>query len=57
LGKIELYLFNPIKHGYIRELKDYKWGSYRFRLKREFDYLDEIRKKYPWDKVNVKDDF
>ena len=56
-ARLNYIYFNPVKHGYIKEAKDYAWGSYRFRLKEEIDCLNKIRKEYPWDKVNVKDDF
>ena len=48
---------NPVKHGYVKDIRDYLWCSYRFRLKVESNYLSEIKEKYPWNKVNVKDDF
>ncbi len=55
--RLNYIYFNPVKHGYTEEASNYMWGSYTFRLKGEFDYLDMIREQYPWDKVVVKDDF
>ncbi|MCJ7458917.1 MAG: transposase [candidate division Zixibacteria bacterium] len=56
-ARLNYIYYNPVKHGYIKEAGDYLWSSYRFRLKEEFNYLNEIKEKYPWDKVKVKDDF
>jgi putative transposase len=28
-------LYNPVKHGYVQDLKDYPWSSFNDRLKRE----------------------
>lgn len=56
-ARLNYIYFNPVKHGYVEEAGNYIWGSYTFRLKEEFDYLDMIKEKYPCDKVVVKDDF
>ena len=56
-ARLNYIYFNPVKHGYVEEASNYMWGSYTFRIKEDFDYLDMIREKYPWDKVIVKDDF
>ena len=49
--------FNPVKHGLIEKAEDWKFGSYYYRYKTEEEYLQNLRKKYPFDKVKVKDDF
>ena len=36
---------------------DWKFGSYYERIKVEKEEMEELRKKYKWDKVKVKDDF
>jgi len=56
-ARLNYIYFNPVKHGYVKEASDYLWGSYRVRLKAESYYLNELREKYPWDKIKVKDDF
>ena len=56
-ARLNYIYFNPLKHGYVKEANNYMWGSYRFRLKEEFDYLNKLKEKYPWNRVIVKDDF
>ena len=56
-ARLNYIYFNPVKHGYVKEAEDYLWGSYRNRLIKEGDYLNQIKKQYPWDKIIVKDDF
>ncbi len=48
---------NPTKHGYVEDEADWKFGSYYTRIKNERDLLIEIGKRYPFDKVSIKDDF
>jgi len=48
---------NPTKHGYVEDAADWKFGSYYLRMKNEKGLLVEIGKKYPCDKVKVKDNF
>ena len=48
---------NPVKHDYVENASDWKFGSYYYRLENEREMLAEIEKKYPCDKVNVFDDF
>ncbi len=56
-ARLNYIYFNPVKHGYVKEAETYLWGSYRQRLVKENDYLNEIKKKYPWNKIIVRDDF
>ncbi len=46
--------FNPVKHGYVNDPKDWKFGSYYFRVRREEELLNEITKKYPCDKLELE---
>ena len=48
---------NSAKHGYVEDAADWKFGSYYTRIKNEKGLLIEIGKKYPCDKVQVKDDY
>jgi len=56
-ARLNYIYFNPVKHGYVERAEDYMFGSYYYRVKNEKRYLDEIKERYPWDKVNVKDSF
>lgn len=52
------YLWNnPVKHGLVKKAEDWKYGSYYYRYQKEKEYLQNLRKNYPFDKVKVKDDF
>ena len=55
--RLNYIYYNPVKHGYVEEAGDYLWGSYRLRLQIEPDHLNQMKEKYPWDKIKVKDDF
>ncbi len=56
-ARLNYIYFNPVKHGYVEIAEDYIFGSYHYRIKIEKGYLEEIKGKYPWDRVNVKDNF
>lgn len=47
---------NPVKHGYVQNPAEYKFGSFIERMK-EFVKVEKFLTKYPSDKCNVKDDF
>ena len=53
--RISYIWFNPVKHGYVNDPKDWKYGSYYYRIKENTDKLKEIVKKCPFDKVKVFD--
>jgi len=52
------YLWNnPVKHGLVEKAEDWEYGSFYYRYQKGKEYIDNLRKEYPFDKVNVKDDF
>jgi putative transposase len=55
--RLNYIYYNPVRHGYIEEAGDYLGGSYRLRLQTEPDHLNQMKEKYPWDKIKVKDNF
>jgi putative transposase len=48
---------NPVKHGYVKNPIEWKFGSYYHRFKNESEYLTQIRKKYPSDRINIDDNY
>ena len=46
--------FNPLKHGYVDDPKDWKFGSYYYRYDQKADEMKEIVQKYPWDKLDLE---
>lgn len=49
------YLYhNPVKHGYVEKAEDYPFGSYYARMKIERLYLERLKKKYPFDKLDLE---
>jgi putative transposase len=56
-ARLNYIWFNPVKHGYVEDPKDWKFGSYFYRYKDEQNYMENIRIKYPYDKAKIKDDF
>ena len=55
-ARLNYIYYNPVKHGYVEKAKDYKWGSFYFRYREEKGYIEELREKFPFDEVNIKDD-
>ncbi len=49
--------YNPVKHGYVDSPEKWKFGSYYFRFKDDNDEMIKIFEKYPFDKLEIKDDF
>lgn len=47
--------FNPVKHGYVDDPKDWKFGSYYYRYDKEADELKEITRKFPCDKLDFEE--
>ena len=56
-ARLNYIFYNPVKHGYVKDAKDYKWGSYYYRYKYQKDYLLTLRKTYKWDMISVPDSF
>ncbi len=49
--------YNPVKHGYVSEPQEWEYGSFRQRFVKEKEYLSTIKKDYPFDKLQIDDDF
>ena len=56
-ARLNYIWFNPVKHKLVEKAEDWKFGSYYYRYRKEKEYLKKLKKKYPFDKVKVKDDF
>ncbi|RPI13299.1 MAG: hypothetical protein EHM58_18765 [Ignavibacteriae bacterium] len=56
-ARLNYIWFNPVKHGYVEFAEDWIHGSYYKRVKEEKEYLDSIKEKYPFDKINIDDNF
>jgi len=53
----EKYIWcNPVKHGYVTDPTQWRFGSFFHRAK-DWSGVKDIIEKYPWDRVGVKDDF
>ncbi len=55
--RLNYVYFNSVKHGYVLHPKEYPFGSYFYRYERFAKELKELECKYPFERVNVKDDF
>jgi len=52
------YLYNnPVKHGYVQNAQDYKWGSFYIRYYRDKEYMEKLLNDFPYDIVKVIDDY
>ncbi|MBC8179557.1 transposase [candidate division KSB1 bacterium] len=47
--------YNPVKHGYVKKSEDYKFCSYGYYYEKNKEDVIEIMKKYPFDRVKVKE--
>lgn len=56
-ARLNYIYFNPVKHGYVEFPENYLFGSYHYRVGVEKEYLESLRRDYPWDKIKVKDDY
>ncbi|MBC8180547.1 transposase [candidate division KSB1 bacterium] len=52
--RINYIWFNPVKHGYVEDPIDWKFGSYYYRFKDDPDYIKKIVKKYPCDIIDLE---
>lgn len=48
--------YNPVKHRYVENPEDWQFGSYQARVLVEADEIERIKREYPWDKLNIKND-
>lgn len=58
-ARLNYIYYNPVKHGYVNNANDYPYSSYRTRIaeKGQRELLKLMKQKYPFDRINVKDDF
>ena len=53
-ARLNYLWFNPVKHGYLEHPKDYPFGSYYNRYRNEKEYLKNLEKQYPFDKLDLE---
>jgi putative transposase len=52
------YLYNnPVKHRYVQNAQDYRWGSFPIRYNLERAYVEKLAQEFPCDALNIHDDF
>lgn len=56
-ARLNYIYYNPIKHGYTNNIANYIWCSYNNRMAKEKAYLDNLHEKYPFEGINVKDEY
>lgn len=56
-ARLNYIWFNPVKHSYVEDPEDWIHGSYFLRIRNENEYLDMLKKRYPFDKLKIGDDF
>ena len=47
--------YNPVKHGYVTKIEDYKFCSYKDYFEKDEDEMLFTMKKYKFDKVKVRE--
>ncbi len=55
-ARINYIWFNPVKHKYVLQPQEWRFGSYAARTKAGYD-KEDIIKKYPFNDLSIKDDF
>jgi|TARA_B100000315_G_scaffold28113_1_gene23928 putative transposase len=56
-ARLNYIWYNPAKHAYVENAEEWKFGSYASRIENEKEELEKLRKKFPCNKVKVRDDF
>jgi putative transposase len=56
-ARLNYIFYNPVKHGYVQNAEDYKWGSFYIRYREDGAYMERLWKEFPFDGVNIKDDY
>jgi len=56
-ARLNYIWMNPVKHGYVDSPEKWKFGSYYYRFKEEAEEIKQLMKKYPFDKLKIRDDF
>ncbi|MDW7679596.1 MAG: transposase [bacterium] len=55
-ARINYIWFNPVKHKYVTEAENWKYGSF-FERAKEWKNVKGIVEQYPFEKLNIDDDF
>ncbi len=55
-ARLNYIWFNPVKHGYVENPEDWRFGSYHLRFENNQDLADIID-GYRFDKLKIEDDF
>ncbi len=56
--RLNYLYYNPIKHGYVTDLREYRWSSFHETLEtRGREALVRQYQKYPFDELEIPDDF
>ena len=56
-ARLNYIWFNPVKHGYVENPEEWKYGSYYNRYQIELKEMENQIDKYPFNKLNIDDDF
>jgi len=56
-ARLNYIYYNSVKHGYVENPEEYNFGSYYYRKDLKKDFFNKLKRDYPFDKINVKDDF
>jgi len=56
--RINYIYFNPVKHGYVTNIEDYKWSSYQeFLRRKDKEKMEKWFKIYGFEDLKIEDDF
>ena len=56
-ARLNYIWYNPVKHGYVKSPDQWEFGSYFLRYKEDSKYIQKLHDKYPFDKLNINDNF
>lgn len=56
-ARLNYIFYNPVKHGYVDNAEDYRWGSFYIRYRENRAYIEKLQKEYPFEEVKVEDDY
>lgn len=56
-ARINYIWFNPVKHGYVDDAAQWKFGSFYRRAQEQRKHVEEVMEKYPCDRIKIEDDY
>lgn len=56
-ARINYIWFNAVKHGYVEDAAQWKFGSFYYRCMVQSAEVEEVAKRYPYDRVKIEDDY